>query len=70
MVLVYLYLIGQVTHDLYITLSFGRPGLVFTTFFFALFLDQVKSMISMALIYCVVVRRFMYLEINENDFLD
>lgn len=24
----------------------------------------------MAMIYCVVVRRFMYLEINENDFLN
>ena len=50
------------------TLSFGRPGLVFTTLFFALILDQIKSVISMLLIYAIVVRRFMYLDINENDF--
>jgi uncharacterized membrane protein YozB (DUF420 family) len=70
MVLFYLYLVAQVTHDLYLTLSFGRPGVIFTTFFFCLFLDQLKSVCSMGLIYCIVVRRFMYLDINENDFID
>ena len=50
--------------------AYGRPNLVFSTFLFAWIFDQVKSVVSLALVYCVVVRRFMHLSINENEYLD
>ena len=67
---IYLYLLIQVIHDIYEVIKHGRPGLIFPTFFYALFLDQLKSFGSMALIYCIVVRRFMHLDINENEYID
>jgi|TARA_B110000285_G_C15108757_1_gene609705 hypothetical protein len=48
----------------------GRPGLMFTTFFYALILDNMKSCITLSLVYCIVVRRFMHLDTNENEYTD
>lgn len=68
--LIYLYLLVQVVHDINEILNHGRPGLFFTTMFYALILDQVKSVGTLSLVYCIVVRRFMHLEINENEYQD
>lgn len=70
MTMVYCYLIFQAIHDLYEVLTFGRPGLVFTSFIFCLMFDQAKSFISLAVIYCIVVRRFMHLDINEGEYVE
>ena len=69
MVLVYTYLISRALHDLIIVLTYGRIGMIFTTFSYSLFVDQLKSIPALALIYCVVVRRFMHLEVNENEYI-
>ena len=66
----YVYVIMQTVHDIYEIFSYGRPSLVFSTFFFAIIFDQVKSILSLAVIYMVVVRRFMHLDSNEGEFVD
>ena len=33
-------------------------------------IDHLKSLITLPLIYCIVVRRFMHLQINENKYSD
>ena len=48
----------------------GRIGMMFSSFFFCLIVDQFKSVISLGIVYIVIVRRFMHLEINEEDFID
>ena len=54
---------------MYNVIIFGRPLMIFLTFIYALVLDQLKSIFTLPLIYMFVVRRFMYLEINdESDF--
>jgi len=40
------------------------------TFLFAFIVDQCKSFCSLYLIYCVVVRRFLHLEVNEAETRD
>jgi hypothetical protein len=52
------------------TISVGRPGLVFGTFLYVFLLDQVKSVFSLAIIYVIVVRRFMHLNENEEEYTD
>jgi hypothetical protein len=51
-----------------ISLSNGRPNLLFSTFLFAWVIDQAKSLVTLGLVYVIVVRRFMYLAVNEYDF--
>jgi len=47
--------------DIYNVFTYGRPSYVMTTFFLIWLIDNLKSIISLALIYCVVVTRFMHL---------
>lgn len=54
----------------YETVGFGRPGLVFGTLLYVFLLDQVKSIISLVIIYVIVVRRFMHLNDNEEEYTD
>ena len=54
----------------YEAVSVGRPGLVFGTFIYVFFLDQVKSILSLSVIYVIVVRRFMHLNENEEEYTD
>ena len=43
--------------------------MIFLTLIYTFVLDQMKSIATLSLTYMVVVRRFMYLEINdESDF--
>jgi hypothetical protein len=55
---------------MYNVYEFGRPSYVIGTFFAMMLLDNLKSIITLALVYCIVVRRFMHLEINENKYVD
>jgi hypothetical protein len=64
---VYVVLLFQTIHDFYDVLQYGRPGLVLTSFIYCLLVDNVKSIPALALIYCVVVRRFMHLDVNEHE---
>jgi len=57
-------------HDMYDVIQYGRPGLMITTFFYCNIIDNVKSIPLLMIVYCVVVRRFMHLEINENELID
>ena len=68
--IVYLYLLAQLIHDIYEIIYHGRPGLMFTTLLYSLFLDNLKSSVTLSIVYCVVVRRFMHLDINENEYMD
>ncbi len=54
----------------YETIYVGRPGLVFGTFIYVFLLDQVKSVFSLVIIYVIVVRRFMHLNENEEEYSD
>ena len=54
----------------YETYSVGRPGLVFGTFIYVFLLDQVKSIFSLIIIYVIVVRSFMHLNENEEEYTD
>jgi hypothetical protein len=42
---------------------------VLSTYVFAFIVDQVKSFISLSVIYYVIVRRFGYLKENEKEFV-
>lgn len=53
-----------------VVISFGRPSLIFSTFLYVLLVDQAKSFITLALVYMIVVRRFMYLAVNEHEYSD
>lgn len=55
---------------MYNVYEFGRPSYVLGTFFAMMAIDNLKSFITLALVYCIVVRRFMHLEINENKYVD
>jgi hypothetical protein len=48
----------------------GRPNLIFGTFLFSWIIDQAKSLFTLGLVYMIVVRRFMYLAVNEYDYSD
>ena len=52
--------------DIYNVFTFGRPSYVMTTFFGIWLFDNLKSIFTLALVHCIVVRRFMHLEVNEN----
>ena len=54
----------------YNVLTHGRPGMVFSSFMFGLLFDQIKSLPALGIIYCIVVRRFLHLEVNENTYID
>jgi hypothetical protein len=56
-------------HSIYNVFAYGRPLMIFLTLIYTFVLDQMKSIATLSLTYMVVVRRFMYLEINdESDF--
>ena len=67
---IFLVLLGVTTALCMRVMTYGRPNLVFSTFLYAWILDQVKSIITLALIHMIVVRRFMHLAVNENEYLD
>ena len=67
---IFTYLMALFLKDLYDVFTFGRPTYVLATYFFIWSIDTVKSIITLALVYCIVVRRFMHLEINENQYID
>ena len=56
--------------DMYNVFTYGRPSYVMTTFFAVWVFDNIKSIFTLALIHCIVVRRFMHLEVNENSYID
>ena len=60
----------QVIRDAYDILTHGRPGMVFFSLLLGWVFDQLKSIPAMGLVYCIVVRRFMHLEVNENSYID
>lgn len=68
--IIYMYLLAQIVHDIHEIIKHGRPGMMFTTFFYSFLLDNLKSGITLSIVYCVVVRRFMHLDINENEYID
>ena len=43
--------------------------MVMMTLVFAFCVDQAKSIFSLSMIYCIVVRRFMHLEVNEEEYM-
>ena len=49
--------------------SEGNPALIFLTFMLSFIFDQIKSVGFLYLIYVVIVRRFMHLNVNEPDYL-
>lgn len=51
-------------------MKYGRPNMIFSTFLMAWLIDQVKSILSLGLVYIIVVRRFMYLPVNEYEYSD
>jgi hypothetical protein len=63
---IYTYLIAQTLHDFYQVLSYGRPALVFPTFTWAFLFEAVICFPVLSIIYCVVVRRFLHLEVGEH----
>jgi len=63
------FLIAQTIHFIYVVLTFGRPYMVLMTLVFAFLVDQCKSIISLTMIYCIVVRRFMHLDVNEDEYM-
>jgi len=56
--------------DIYDVFTFGRPSYVISTFLMIWLFDNLKSFITLSLIYCVVVTRFMHLKTNENEYSD
>ena len=54
--------------DVYDVFTYGRPSYVISTFLMIWLFDNLKSMITLSLIYCVVVTRFMHLKTNENEY--
>lgn len=68
--LIFIFLQCVFIKDLYNVFTFGRPSYVLTTFITMWVIDNLKSIVSLGLVYCVVVRRFMHLEINENKYVD
>jgi hypothetical protein len=61
MTCIYTYLVFMLIHDFYFVFAYSRPGVVFATFFYCLVLDNLKSIFTLSIVYCVVVRRFMHL---------
>lgn len=61
---------AMLIHDVFNVFEYGRPAYVITTFLLCVVIDQCKSLISLALIYCIVVRRFMHLDVNEHEYID
>lgn len=67
---IYSFLLFLSIHDIYNMITFGRAGQVMSTFVFCLLLDNFKSFVTLSLIYCIVVRRFMHLDVNDSEFID
>lgn len=65
MVFVSTFLFFLSIHTIYEVLSFGRPQMMFITFILCVFIDNMKSFVTLSVIYCVVVKRFMHLKQNE-----
>lgn len=66
----YVYVFAQGIHDFILISRHGRSGMIFSTFIYCLLIDQLKSFITLGIVYMVVVRRFMHLEINEHEYID
>lgn len=43
--------------------------MIFATFMYAVIIDNAKSLVLLTAIYMVVVRRFMHLSINEDQYI-
>lgn len=41
--------------------------MIYASFLLCIIIDNIKSLFTLSLIYCVVVRRFMHLDINEDE---
>lgn len=41
--------------------------MIYASFLLCLIIDNIKSLLTLSLIYCIVVRRFMHLDINEDE---
>jgi hypothetical protein len=67
MTLVSAYMYFHAISIIYSIVTVGRPGMVFSTFLFCVIFDNLKSFISLSFIYCIVVKRFMHLESNEDE---
>lgn len=66
--IIYMVLLCAGIAQVYTTLMYGRPNMIFPTFLYALLLDQLKSIIVLSMVYAIVVRRFMYLSVNEYEY--
>lgn len=70
MTFIYIYVFFLSVNYFILISRHGRIGMMFSSFFFCLVTDQFKSFITLGIVYIVIVRRFMHLEINEEDFID
>lgn len=68
--MIFIMLGAMFIHDIYNVFAYGRPSYVISTFLLCVVIDNVKSIVSLALIYCIVVRRFMHLSVNEHEYID
>lgn len=67
---IYIYVFALSVNDFILILTHGRLWMTFSTFFFCLIVDQFKSFFTLGIVYIVIVRRFMHLEINEEEYID
>ena len=70
MTFIYIYVFAQTVRDLILIDEYGRLGMMLSTFFFWIIMDQIKSFFTLGIVYIVVVRRFMYLSVNEDEYMD
>ena len=59
--MIFAFLQSMFLKDMYNVLTYGRPSYVLSTFLFIWIIDNLKSFITLSLIYGVVVTRFMHL---------
>ena len=67
--IVFIYVVAHSTYYINLINASGNPALYFLTLLFALVIYQLKSVDFLYAIYFVIVRRFMHLNINEQDYL-
>ena len=60
---------AQSAYYIEIVTSSGRPALFFLTLIISIIFDQIKSIGFLYIIYLVIVRRFMHLNVNEQEYL-
>ena len=66
---IFVYIVAESIYFINIIATNGRPGLVFLTLLLSLAFDQIKSVGFLYIIYVVIVRRFMHLSVNENEYV-